>query len=303
MTTENQAPEGGDCAAELRVIGDALLAAHDHLEMHKLERSHCNSAAAIGAGLATYSAWKKRPDLITPAPAEGDELPKVPNYVLACIHAYGDARADDDGTSANHLRHAIEEMRKWAGTLAAPNVQPKGTELVAWRDVKTGEPLQPGDRYADAHGWTVIGDEQFRVMTANGRAWTQEERSKPTQRRVTVPAAQAPAPAPEVAARLHEIGSWDHHGDSVEDACDERFGPGSWAAIMAAVRAPAVGAEAECETWRALCEFLLQADEPMAFLRAWNEGNFDACKREWPEAPAGVYPASHPPVQHQGDAP
>ena len=58
-----QAPAEGDCATELRVIGDALLAAHDHLEMHKLERSHCNSAAAIREGLATYSAWKKRADL------------------------------------------------------------------------------------------------------------------------------------------------------------------------------------------------------------------------------------------------
>lgn len=61
---------------------------------------------------------------------------------------------------------------------------------------------------------------------------------------------------------------------------------------------------AEIATWRSLCEFLLQADEPMAFLRAWDEGNFDACKREWPEAPASVYPASisHVPVQSQGGA-
>lgn len=49
-------------------------------------------------------------------------------------------------------------------------------------------------------------------------------------------------------------------------------------------------AQAENNTWRALCEFLLSAEEPMAFLRAWNEGNFEACRREWPEAPPEVYP-------------
>ena len=64
------------------------------------------------------------------------------------------------------------------------------------------------------------------------------------------------------------------------------------AAIAQRQQHQAAEAEAECKTWRALCEFLLAADEPMAFLRAWNEGNFDACKREWPEAPASVYPTS-----------
>lgn len=51
-------------------------------------------------------------------------------------------------------------------------------------------------------------------------------------------------------------------------------------------------AQAENNTWRALCEFLLTADEPMSFLRAWNEGNFEACRREWPEAPPEVYPGA-----------
>lgn len=49
-------------------------------------------------------------------------------------------------------------------------------------------------------------------------------------------------------------------------------------------------ARAQNETWRALCAFLLTADEPMSFLRAWNEGDFEACRREWPEAPPEVYP-------------
>lgn len=49
-------------------------------------------------------------------------------------------------------------------------------------------------------------------------------------------------------------------------------------------------AERACENWRALCAFLLTADDPMDFLRCWNEGDFDTCRREWPEAPDEVYP-------------
>jgi|GEM_PF-3172639 len=53
--------------------------------------------------------------------------------------------------------------------------------------------------------------------------------------------------------------------------------------------------EKEGDTFRALVSFLLHADEPMSFLRAWNEGNFDACRREWPEAPESLYPAGESP--------
>lgn len=40
--------------------------------------------------------------------------------------------------------------------------------------------------------------------------------------------------------------------------------------------------------------FALQAEEGMAFLRLWNEGEFDATRREWPEAPAAVYTGADP---------
>lgn len=46
----------------------------------------------------------------------------------------------------------------------------------------------------------------------------------------------------------------------------------------------------EGDVFRELIEFLLHADEPIAYLRCWNEGNFDACKMEWPEAPHTLYP-------------
>lgn len=50
--------------------------------------------------------------------------------------------------------------------------------------------------------------------------------------------------------------------------------------------------KAEGDIFRALVKFLLEAGEPMAFLRCWNEGNFETCRHEWPEAPEAVYPTA-----------
>jgi len=30
-------------------------------------------------------------------------------------------------------------------------------------------------------------------------------------------------------------------------------------------------------------------EEPLEFLRCWNEGNFDALREEWPDAPKEIY--------------
>lgn len=120
MTEESQSPEGADCAAELRVIGDALLAAHDHLEMHKLERTHCNSVAAIRAGLAAYSACKKRPDMAAPAPAEGD-APCATDWSTKNFPAVQEA--------ARAARGQMGYYKEMMGQARA-NVQPKRTVAV-----------------------------------------------------------------------------------------------------------------------------------------------------------------------------
>lgn len=44
----------------------------------------------------------------------------------------------------------------------------------------------------------------------------------------------------------------------------------------------------------AAIEFALTADEGMEYLRCWNEGEFDACRREWPEAPSDCYIGADP---------
>jgi hypothetical protein len=46
----------------------------------------------------------------------------------------------------------------------------------------------------------------------------------------------------------------------------------------------------EGDTFRALVSFLLVTEDPIAFLRCWNEGDFEACRKEWPEAPNELYP-------------
>jgi hypothetical protein len=40
--------------------------------------------------------------------------------------------------------------------------------------------------------------------------------------------------------------------------------------------------------------FALETDEGMTFLRCWNEGDFDAIRREWPEAPDDVFDGADP---------
>lgn len=40
--------------------------------------------------------------------------------------------------------------------------------------------------------------------------------------------------------------------------------------------------------------FALQNEEPMEFLRLWNEGSFDDIRREWPDAPDDVFIGADP---------
>jgi 3-polyprenyl-4-hydroxybenzoate decarboxylase len=44
----------------------------------------------------------------------------------------------------------------------------------------------------------------------------------------------------------------------------------------------------------AAIQFALETDDGLAFLRCWKEGNFDAIRREWPEAPVAVFVGADP---------
>ena len=47
--------------------------------------------------------------------------------------------------------------------------------------------------------------------------------------------------------------------------------------------------------FRAVINFALQHGlDGMEFLRCWNEGDFEACRKEWPEAPAACYIGADP---------
>ncbi|MBX9762845.1 MAG: hypothetical protein K2Y24_07435 [Pseudomonadaceae bacterium] len=44
--------------------------------------------------------------------------------------------------------------------------------------------------------------------------------------------------------------------------------------------------------------YALQAEEPLEFLRLWNEGSFDDIRREWPDVPDDVFIGADPLFQH-----
>lgn len=44
----------------------------------------------------------------------------------------------------------------------------------------------------------------------------------------------------------------------------------------------------------AAIRFALEADDGMAWLRCWNEGDFDACRNEWPETPEECFIGADP---------
>lgn len=52
---------------------------------------------------------------------------------------------------------------------------------------------------------------------------------------------------------------------------------------------PAILGAQENSASVAAIQFALEAPEGMTWLRLWNEGSFESCRREWPEAPAECY--------------
>lgn len=44
----------------------------------------------------------------------------------------------------------------------------------------------------------------------------------------------------------------------------------------------------------AAIQFALETDQGLEFLRLWNEGEFDAIREDWPEAPESVFIGADP---------
>ncbi|MDQ0655137.1 hypothetical protein [Pseudomonas cedrina] len=68
---------------------------------------------------------------------------------------------------------------------------------------------------------------------------------------------------------------------------------------MGTARETELVAIADKETYRAdaavaAIQFAIRGEEGLAFLRCWNEGNFDAIRNEWPEAPEEVFIGADP---------
>lgn len=148
MAAATTPAEPADSDVELRSIGDALLAAHDHLEMHKLERSHCNSAAAIRDGLATYSAWKKRGDMTA------EKLAVTPDQAAEALDSLDDFARMGVGVDARGPRKVLEQFIEQArAALAAHEAEAKPAEpvsdpcLVLWQAMNEAQKV--GNRTDD----------------------------------------------------------------------------------------------------------------------------------------------------------
>lgn len=63
--------------------------------------------------------------------------PVVPDDVIQCVQAYGDARADDDGSSALRLGDAIAAMRRWAAQPVGREAMTIGTKNVCVTDCRS----------------------------------------------------------------------------------------------------------------------------------------------------------------------
>lgn len=88
--------------------------------------------------------------------------------------------------------------------------------------------------------------------------------------------ALAPLLPPEEAL-LFSVDHDDRYPDVLEDA-----------SVLARAAFPHQGASDPTPGIAAIA-FALETDDGLEFLRCWNEGDFDAIRREWPEAPAEVF--------------
>lgn len=104
-------------------------------------------------------------------------LPNVPKEILTLIHAYGDERADESMTWAEHYRELIAALREWGAAIAAQAQQAQGVAagmvLVplrmtqAMRDVAGGEDWQWEDLLAAAE---AITEEEYDQLAAAPQA-------------------------------------------------------------------------------------------------------------------------------------
>jgi len=112
-------------------------------------------------------------------------------------------------------------------------------------------------------------------------------------------------------ALLHENGSWQvghsnevdpQHVWSVVNGQKKATGPDvardrgivAWTPLnvpfVSLPTAPAASQDAAV----AAIEFALRAEEGLEYLRCWNQGDFDVCREEWPEAPEAAYIGADP---------
>lgn len=77
--------------------------------------------------------------LSAPSSEQGAKLPTVPDDVTACINAYGDSRADNDGLSGLRIGELVLALRRWGRSLASrPAATTPAVGVTVPRDVLEG---------------------------------------------------------------------------------------------------------------------------------------------------------------------
>ncbi|HET6788244.1 MAG TPA: hypothetical protein VFH49_09795 [Aquabacterium sp.] len=140
-------PEPGD-DAQIRAIGEGLRCAHDHIEMHKLDRSHCKDAERIREGLAAFSAYKKRGDFVAaPEPVHcescggaathesGPDETDLPGAYCDSCGPSAKATPTPQQAAGEPVGEVVRDTlgrngRPWLGVTWAPGIDlPQGTKL------------------------------------------------------------------------------------------------------------------------------------------------------------------------------
>lgn len=114
----------------------------------------------------------------------------------------------------------------------------------------------------------------------------------------------------------HKNGTWSiSHSNTVDPQCEwkrgdkavsgpdmsREMGYVAWIPLAVPTSTLPVTAPTNQDAALAAIEFALQTDDGLTFLRLWNEGDFDALRREWPEAPDAIYIGADP--MHPGSQP
>lgn len=278
-------PDAGDSISELLQDGEKEFDGENitHLQtlynnLARLLRCTPNFYGRVISGMCHVIMYPKN-EILDP---ESDCIDLHPRFAQLAVEASRTAELEAENAALRaaqteqHIQIAgqrlYEELRQWLATEHDPDSQ---AALQAWREaIAQTAPQHPDDEAVDRFaaamkaklaaarakgrgGWEnkeLVGDDRLAEMLiehlSKGNAGTFED-------------------VANFAMMLHQRGA------------DPK--------LLAEELVEAQRAQAALNT---VIDYMLGAgrhEEPLEFLRCWNEGNFDSLREEWPEAPLAIY--------------